>query len=181
MSAIRETRQGDLGRIVILSAILFASGSLAAVRAHSQERGCTEVSLIASFSLTDANRITKEQFLRLIPGHQVIYIRPSDRHPIDMRYVRFFRADGSLSATCEYRQRRGDTSWYPCKQVGGNKGSRVIAVWRTADSQGVMCERAVQLRGDNESCYSFHKQESRVAVKHLSGPWICMAGDVEVR
>ena len=149
--------------------------------AQDQAKGCTEASHKASFVLTDTNRISAEQFSSVLIGRSIEYVRPHDRQSIDMRYVRHFRQDGSQSATCEYRQRRGDMSWYPCSKVGDNVGGRVIAVWRVADKKGIICEKAIQLKNEQESCYSFHRQSGQMAVKHISGPWVCMAGDIVVK
>ncbi|HEY7609552.1 MAG TPA: hypothetical protein VIF14_10005 [Alphaproteobacteria bacterium] len=162
--------------------LLFAAAALAA-GARAQGGACTDDTKRPSFELSDANRMTPEQFIARIVGRSFTYTRIQSDRPLDMRFTRVYRDDGSFSSICEARPRTGREirDWRPCTRVTATGGTRDVGIWQFSGARGVICEQRTGAADPRPVCYSFHEQGGRIAVKLVSGPPLCLPGDIVMK
>lgn len=140
----------------------------------------------APFPLSHANRLDDRRLAERFEGKTFVIQRrllqnlpPPKRRSFERVMTFFFRADGSMRATCQHRNRPG-SDLKPCQGFGPSESRSAenatdIAIWRI--HRGRICMH--RSKNDRELCYFVHEQDGRGYVQLDGGRRVsCLEGEI---
>lgn len=170
--------------LLALAMTLLAVVPSSRLAAQAPLSNCTPASKQPSFQTTEANRLSGDRIVQTIVGQKITMLRVQDDGAFDLRFVVFFRADGSFAQTCEVRSRsgRGMRDWGVCQRLNVQGGGRDIAVWKITDAKGEICFRRTgsATAGLVDQCFTVHEDGRRFAIAVSRNLNNCWPGDIAI-